>query len=94
MRANKGAAPTGLVGGSPRATQGFTLGYGLKVSPSGLLVERWAIGCFELGIDRLALGYCIVIELPPLQGSSDSHLPNPGLHPGLWAKGHPFGVPR
>ena len=40
MRTKKGAAPTGLIGGSPRATQGFTLGCGLKVTPSGFLVER------------------------------------------------------
>ena len=30
------------------------------------------------------------IELPPLQGSSDCHRANPGLHPGLWAKGRAF----
>ena len=33
------------------------------------------------------------IELSPLQGSSDVVRVNPGLHPGLWAKGQPFGPP-
>ena len=30
------------------------------------------------------------IELSPLQGSSCRIRPNPGLHPGLWAKGRAF----
>ena len=38
-------------------TQGFTLGYGLKVSPSGLRVERMAQAGYDMRLAGNGMGF-------------------------------------
>ena len=53
----------------PDLTQGFTLGYGLKVSPSGLRVERMAQAGYDMRLAGNGMG---------LRVERMASAPNPG----------------
>ena len=53
----------------PGVTQGFTLGYGLKVSPSGLRVERMAQAGYDMRLAGNGMG---------LRVERMASAPNPG----------------
>ena len=57
-------------------TQGFTLGYGLKVSPSGLRVERMAQAGYDMRLAGNGMG--LRVERLGLRVERMASAPNPG----------------